>query len=144
MAYPYIKTENRVLKFIKVWNWNSSDNKIIVPDHDSMQSHSLKIYLEGHANDLSTCKISNNIATVTEEIMHIYQSLKESYLFVAMGDPTLWRANALHKVRSILFFGPEIINFIRSVNPDYIFYRHNNIIIAMYTEFHLVNFHHRI
>ncbi len=104
MAYPSIKSESMI---VRVWNWNYSD--VIVPDHDSMQSHSLKIYLEGHANDLSTCKISN-MATVTEEIMHIYQSLKDSYLIVAMGDPTLWRAaNALHKVRSILFFGSESI-----------------------------------
>ena len=97
MAYPNIKTESMIVKVIKFWNWNSPDNKVIVPDHDSMQTHSLKIYLEGYANDLSTCKISN-IATVTEEIMHIYQSLKD----VIVNDPTLlWRANTLPKVRSI-------------------------------------------
>ncbi len=106
MAYPNIKTENKVVKFMKFWNWNSSDNKIIVPDHDSMQSHSLKMYLERYANDLSTCKISNNIATVTEEIMHIYQSLKDPYVMsdpVLSNDPFVWRANTLPKVRSVIF-----------------------------------------
>ncbi len=56
------------------------------------------IYLERYANDLSTCKISN-IATVTEEIMHIYQSLKETH--VMSDSPYVWCANALPKVRSI-------------------------------------------
>ncbi len=112
MAYPYIKPESNIVKYVKLWNWNSSD---IVPDHDSMQSHSLKMYLERYANDLSTCKISN-IATVTEEIMHIYQSLRDPYVMsdsVMRNDPTLWRANALPKVRSIPIFR---INFIRNVN----------------------------
>ncbi len=120
MAYPYIKTENRVLKFIKVWNWNSSDNKIIVPDHDSMQSHSLKMYLEQYANDLSTYKISN-IATVTEEIIHIYQSLKDPYVMVY--DPTPWRANALPKVRlylTVIFLGAQRLFIRKSVSPDLI------------------------
>ncbi len=111
MAYPSIKPESKVMKY---WNWNS---KIIVPDHDSMQSHSLKIYLEGFANDLSTYKISN-MATVTDEIMHIYQSLKDPYVMV--DDPTLWRANTLPKVRSI----PIFRLFIRNVNPDYNSYIH--------------------
>ncbi len=101
MAYPYIQTENKVVKFMKVWNWNSSDNKILVPDHNSMQSHSLEMYLEKYANYLSTCKISN-IAVVTEEIVHIYQSLKDPY--VIMNDPTLWRAKALPKVRFLIIF----------------------------------------
>ncbi len=109
MAYPYIKPESRIEKYVKHWNWNSSDNKIIVPDHDSMQSHSLKMYLERFGNDLSTYKISN-IATVTEEIMHIYQSLKETYVMsdsVMRNDPTLWCAYALPKVRSIPIFYQE-------------------------------------
>ena len=59
-----------------------------------------------------------------------------------MGDPTPLRANALHKVRSIFFFGSESIY--QESDYNIIFYMHNNIIIAMYTEFHLVNFHHRI
>ena len=130
MAYPYIKTESKMVKFIKFWNGNSSDNDFIVPDHASMQSHSLEIYLERYANDLSTCKISN-MAVVTEEIMHIYQSLKDPYVMV--NDPIPWRANALPKVRSI----PIFRLFIGSVNPYY-----NK--ITIYTEFHLVNFHHRI
>ncbi len=96
MAYPYIKTENKVVKFMKFWNWNSSDNKIPVPDHDSMQSHSLKMYLEQYKNDIFTCKISN-IAVVTQEIVHIYQSLKDPYVMV--NDPVLWHANTLPKVR---------------------------------------------
>ena len=98
MAYPYVQTESKIVKIVKFWNWNSSDKELIVPDHDSMQSHSLKIYLEQYANDLSTCKISN-IATVTEEIMHIYQSLRDPYVIIK--DPTPWRAKALHKVRPI-------------------------------------------
>ena len=88
-----------MVKFIKFWNGNSSDNDFIVPDHASMQSHSLEIYLERYANDLSTCKISN-MAVVTEEIMHIYQSLKDPYVMM-VTDPIVWRANALPKVRSI-------------------------------------------
>ncbi len=69
-----------------------------------MQSHSLKMYLERFGNDLSTYKISN-IATVTEEIMHIYQSLKDPYVMV--NDPILWCAYALPKVRSIPNFYQE-------------------------------------
>ena len=87
---------------MKIWIVDS------VP-HDPMQYYSLKIYLEGYANDLSTCKISN-IATVTEEIMHIYQSLKETYVMsdsVMRNDPTLWCAYALPKVRSIPIFYQE-------------------------------------
>ncbi len=83
---------------MKIWIVDS------VP-HDPMQYYSLKIYLEGYANDLSTCKISN-IATVTEEIMHIYQSLKNPYVMsdpALMNDPTLWCADTFPKVRSILY-----------------------------------------
>ena len=106
MAYPNIKSESKMVKFIKFWKWGtSSDNTILVPDHDSTQSYSLKIYLERYANDLSTCKISNS-AMVTEEIMHIYQSLKDPYVMV--NDPTLWRANNLPMVRLLCFFGTFI------------------------------------
>ncbi len=92
MAYP----KGKLVKFL-FWNWNSSDKD--VHDHDSMQSHSLKIYLKQYGSDLSTCKISN-IATVTEEIIHIYQSLRDP-LISNLTDSTPWRANALPKVRSI-------------------------------------------
>ncbi len=100
MAYPNNKPESRI---VMMWNWNS---KIIVPDHNSMQSLSLKMYLEQYAN---TYKISN-ITTVTEEIMHIYKSLKKTYVMsdsVMRNDPTLWCANALPKVRSIPIFYQE-------------------------------------
>ncbi len=93
MAYPYVEGKQF-----------PSDKD--VPDHDSIQSHSLKIYLEGYTNDLSACKISN-IATVTEEIMHIYQSLKDYYVINDTHYSIPWSANALHKVS--LLFGTEII-----------------------------------
>ncbi len=101
MAFPHIKTERMV---VRLWNWNSSDNKSIAFDHDSMQSHSLKMYLERYENDLSTFKISN-MAVVTEEIMCIYKSLKDPYVMnesMITNDPFIWSAKALPKVRSIL------------------------------------------
>ena len=104
MAYPFIKPDGmarRAVKWVTFGKWGSSDNKILVPDHNSMQSHSLKIYLERYENYLSTCKISN-IATVIEEIMHIYQSLRNPNVVVNENIPVPWQANALHKVRSIL------------------------------------------
>ncbi len=106
MAYPYIKPESmitRAVKLVTFGKWGSSD-KIVVPDHNSMQSRSLEMYLERYANDLSTCKISN-MAVVTEEVMHIYQSLKDPYVMsdpVLRNDPFIWRANDLPKVRFVM------------------------------------------
>ncbi len=103
MAYPNIKPDGMMMRTAK-WvasKLGSSDNRILVPDHDSMQSSSLEMYLEQYANDLSTCKISN-MAVVTEEIMHIYQSLKDPYVMVNENYSVPWQARALHKVRSIL------------------------------------------
>ena len=116
MAYPYIKPDGmitRAVKLVTFGKWRSSDDKIVVPDHNSMQYHSLKIYLERYANDLSTCKISN-MAVVTDEIMHIYQSLKDPYAMsdpVLRNDPSIWRANDLPKVKFVilLIVGTEII-----------------------------------
>ncbi len=113
MAYPYIKPESMItqaVKFVTFGKWGSSDDKIVVPDHNNMQSHSLKIYLERYANDLSTCKISN-MAVFADEIMHIYQSLKETYVMsdpVLKNDPSIWRANDLPEVRFVIIFGTEI------------------------------------
>ncbi len=102
MAYPYIKPDGmarRAVKWVTFGKLGSSD-KIVVPDHDSMQSHSLKIYLERYGNDLSTCKISN-MAVVTEEIMHIYQSLKGFRVISNPGlttDLFIWSAKYLPMV----------------------------------------------
>ena len=99
MAYPSIKSDGMITQAVKLvtfGKWGSSD-KIVVPDHNSMQSRSLEMYLERYANDLSTCKISN-ISTVTEEIIHIYKSLKDPYVMVNENNSVLWQANALHKV----------------------------------------------
>ncbi len=94
MAYP------NKSKVVRHWTRNSPDSKSIVPKHDNMQSHSLKIYLERYGNYLSTCKISN-IATVTEEIMHIYQSLMNPYVQtdpMLKNDPFKWTSKDLFKV----------------------------------------------
>ena len=104
MAYPETKAKG---VFVKAWDalkdvvGKGSTDELIIPDHTTMQTKALNVYLEKYQKVLVDCELSPqfNIVHLSEKVEHIFRQLYAQLLSIRYNP---WIANGLAEVCRIL------------------------------------------
>lgn len=106
MAYPQTETKNFIIRgFDYLKNrWTGQEpakGELIIPNHESMQSEALKLYLDRCKSVLLELKVSN-IPEVCREMLHIFYKLNNCWIWSdGRPMPQFWKCEQLIEVSRI-------------------------------------------
>lgn len=111
MVYPQKETKNVILRvintlssFFKITQDSSKEDALIIPDHESMQSAALHIYLEKYQEILVESKMSSkvNVKAVFQQMMHIFSALNVCRIYNIQKRPEIISCKKLSKVQYLI------------------------------------------
>ena len=110
MAYPETMTKTKTV-FFKVWDvlkdavgQGCFDDELVVPEHSSMQSKMLEVYVEEYWKVLVNCNLSSqcNIVHISSKIEHIFRQLYAPLISTYTFPRIAWGLDKVHILQNYI------------------------------------------